>query len=359
MSHPNHFRMRPARLFSLTRMALTAFLLLVPLALGLAGNAQAADAPLPIIVSIVPQKYMLERIAGERVAVSVLVRPGADPHSYEPGPAQMRACASARVWFTIGVPFEDVWLPRIRSAAPNLAVISTIAHIKRLRFADDALLLADLELAHKDRTPAASESGQTPVSSPAAPHPPDVEAGQRKNSAEHEEHHDHKADGAEDPHVWLSPMLVRDMLPLMAKELGKLQPEHATEFRANAEKFAAELEELDERLAGRFEEFSREKRVFLTFHPSWRYFAHNYGLTELAIEMEGKEPGPQGMKAVINVARTYGIRTIFVEPQFPKAAAQAIAANIGAKVVEVDPLAENLPGTYNDLADKLIESFKQ
>ena len=358
MSHPNHSRTRPLRFFSLARLAATAFLLLVPLVLGLIGNAQAADVPLPVIVSIAPQKYMLERIAGDRVTVSVLVRPGADPHSYEPGPAQMRACASARVWFTIGVPFEDIWLPRIRSAAPNLAVVSTIAHIKRLRFADDALLLADLELARKGKTPAASESGPT-ASPPGSPQSSGAKAGQMKNSAAHEDHHDHQADGAEDPHVWLSPMLVRGMLPVMAGELGKLLPEHAVEFRANAEKFAAELEELDERLAGRFAEFPREKRVFLTFHPSWRYFAHNYGLTELAIEMEGKEPGPQGMKAVINAANTYGIRTIFVEPQFPKAAAQAIAANIDAKVVEVDPLAENLPGAYHDLADKLIESFTQ
>lgn len=369
---------RPASRF-LPRLILAAFLLLCPLLAGPAATARA-EAPLPVVVSIAPQKYMLERIAGNRVAVTVLVRPGADPHSYEPTPAQMRACAGARAWFTIGVPFEDVWLPRIRSAAPNLVVFSTISRIKRLRFADDALLLEDLRLSRK-----AGDHSATPVQAPPAGSPPDAKPESHADGDDH--HHDHHGDAAghghdhgdeaghdhadaaghshahgdeaEDPHVWLSPMLVRDMLPDMARELGRLMPEQAAEFRANAKAFAAELETLDENLAGRFADVPRNKRVFLTFHPSWRYFAHNYGLTELAIEVEGKEPGPQSMKEIIDAAKAYGIRTIFVEPQFPRAAAEAIAANIGARVVTVDPLAEDLPATYNDLANKLMESFKQ
>ena len=360
---PISFRFCKRRLLSrfLSRLALAVFLFICPLLVGPVVTALAAEAPLPVVVSIAPQKYMLERIAGDRVAVTVLVRPGADPHSYEPTPAQMRACAGARVWFTIGVPFEDVWLPRIQSAAPNLAVFSTIARIKRLRFADDALLLEDLRLSRKAGERVAAES-------PASKPPPGEE---HEHADETGHQHDHQAaaaghehlhdlgDEAEDPHVWLSPMLVRDMLPDMARELGRLVPERAAEFRANARAFAAELETLDENLAGRFADVPRNKRIFLTFHPSWRYFAHNYGLTELAIEVEGKEPGPQSMKEIINTTRTYGIRTIFVEPQFSRAAAEAIAANIGARVVTVDPLAENLPATYTDLANKLMESFKQ
>jgi zinc transport system substrate-binding protein len=312
MSPPYHPFASLPRILPPARLLPVILLLIVLLFHCPSGKALAVDAPLPVIVSIPPQKHILERIAGERVTVAVPVRPGADPHSFEPSPAQMRTCAAARVWFTIGVPFEDIWLPRIQSSAPKLAIVSTIAHIKRLPFTDDAL-------------------------SPA-----------------HQESH-----GAEDPHVWLSPMLVRGMLPGMTKELSALFPDHAGEFRANADIFAAELQNLDEHLAERFSGFSRDKRVFLTFHPSWRYFALNYELTELAIEVDGKEPGPQSMKAVINAARTYGIHTIFVEPQFPKAAAQAVAANINAKVVELDPLAENLLTTFNALADKLIESFSR
>lgn len=372
MSCPNDFLIRPLRFFQPARLLPAIFLLLAPLFFSLTGNARAADAPLPVIVSIAPQKYMLERIAGNRVAVSTLVKPGADPHSYEPSPSQMRACASARVWFTIGVPFEDVWLPRIRGAAPDLAVVSLIARIKRLSFADDAPLPA-----HDNGNKKSSDSRPASAVPPGSLHPSGTDAAPRTDEVEREDHHEHHQhkehlgnhqheehhghhqhdEDGDDPHVWLSPMLVRAMLSVITRELGRLLPEHAAEFRSNAAAFAEELEKLDKELAERFSAFPREKRVFLTFHPSWRYFAHNYELTELAIEVNGKEPGPQGMEAVIRAAETYGIHTIFVEPQFPEAAARAVAANIGAKVVKVDPLAENLPALYRDLADKLMESF--
>ena len=263
---------------------------------------------------------MLERIAGERVAVTVLVKPGSDPHAYEPDPAQMRACAAADLWFTIGVPFEDIWLPRIQGAVKSLAIVSSIEGISRLRFDDS-----------------------------------------HDHDHVHDKDHDHDADtaGGEDPHVWLSPMLVRSMVPALTRELAQRMPEHAASFHANGKAFANELETLDGQLAVRFAEFPREQRIFLTFHPSWRYFARNYDLTELSVEVDGKEPGSRTMKAIIDAARKHGIHTVFVEPQFPKAAALAIAANIGAKVVEANPLAENLPALYTDMTDKLLESFQR
>lgn len=290
------------------------FMLLLLLLLGT--TAMAAEAPLPLIVSIPPQKYMLERIAGERISVTVLVKPGADPHSYEPSPSQIRHCAEAKAWFTIGVPFEDAWLSRIQSSAPDLAVISSIRNIRRL---------PSEEHAHEEKT--------TPGSSSSDAH------------------------GGEDPHVWLSPMLMREILPDMARDLAKLEPEHAAEFRANARSFADELEALDRDLMARFQAVPPEKRVFLTFHPSWRYYAYNYQLTELSIELEGKEPGLQGMKNVIDAAKRHGIKVVFVEPQFSKTAARAVAEEIGARVEEADPLAEDLPVLYKSMANKLLRSF--
>ncbi len=267
-----------------------------------AGNALAA--PLPVVVSIAPQKYLVERIAGDAVSISVLVTPGSDPHSYEPTPSQMRDCANASLYFTIGLPFEDAWLPRLGSAAKNLRVVSMIKGIQRLPSTD------------KDEAP-----------------------------------------GSEDPHVWLSPMLVRAMLPGIARELGKALPDQAPRFRANAAKLSAELEALDAEIAQMFAAVPQKKRVFLTFHPAWTYFAHNYELKELCIEVEGKEPGPQTMKAVIDAAKAYALNTIFVEPQFPQAAAQAIADALGAKIEKLDPLAEELPENLRQVAKLLAASF--
>lgn len=295
-----------------------------------------AAPPLPVVVSIAPQKYILNRIAGDALAVTVLVKPGSDPHAYEPSPAQMRAAGEAAAWFTIGVPFEDAWLPRITGAAKQLRVVSCLTGITRLSFADDGRILADLNLTLK-----AEKEG----------HP-------EEEGKDFRDGHGHAHPAGEDPHVWLSPMLVRRMLPGLARELGTLIPEQAQIFRANADAFAGELEKLDAELAARFSEFPRERRVFLTFHPSWRYFAHNYQLTELSIESDGKEPGPKSLKVVTDAAKRLGINTVFVEPQFPKASAEAVAAAIGATVVVADPLAEDLPALFRDMTDKLVKSFK-
>lgn len=283
-----------------------------------------------VTVSIAPQKYILQRIAGNaNLQVVVLVRPGADPHSYEPSPAQVRDIETSLAWFTIGVPFEDIWLPRIQKIVPQLKIISSIKGIKRLR-SDES------EHVHNEH-----------------------EHHEHAEEADTQEfNHDH-SHGGEDPHVWLSPMLVREMLPGLAKELGRLFPDKAAEFKANAATFGNELESLDKELAARFDAFPAEQRVFLTFHPSWRYFAYNYQLTELSIEIDGKEPGPRTLQAVLNKAQHSGIRTVFVEPQFSKSAATAIAEAIGAKVETADPLAEDLVVLYNEMTDKLVRSFNR
>lgn len=154
-------------------------------------------------------------------------------------------------------------------------------------------------------------------------------------------------------------MLVREMLTGLTRNLAGMFPEHAAEYRSNARKLKDELEALDADLMQRFAKIPEEKRVFLTFHPSWRYYAYNYQLREISIEVDGKEPGPRSMKETVDTARRYGIRAVFVEPQFPKAAAKAIASSIGAKIYEADPLAENLPELYKSMADMLVESFPE
>lgn len=147
------------------------------------------------------------------------------------------------------------------------------------------------------------------------------------------------------------------MLPRIVEALSARMPEHAETFKTNAELFTAELDALDASLREAFAAVPPERRVFLTFHPTWRYFAREYSLRELSIETEGKEPGPKRMKAIIDTARGHAIRTIFVELQFPKGAARAVAANLDATIVTLDPLAEDLIGMYKDTAAKLLDAF--
>lgn len=284
---------------------------------------QEGSPPLQVLVSIAPQKFLLERIAGDAVSTIVLVNPGADPHTYEPLPSQLSAAASATLWFTIGVPFEDIWTPRITASNPKLKTVLMSSGIQRLPGEGHT---------HHEITHEEEEEG------------------------EHTEDHMHTG---EDPHVWLSPMLVRGMLPVLTRELCRLVPERAAEFRSRAKALDSELEALDAKLALAFKPFPPEQRVFLTFHPSWRYFAANYQLTELSIEVDGKEPGPKKLQEITTAAKKYGITTVFVEPQFPKNAARAIAEALGATIVVSDPLTENLLQLYSDMTEKLVRSFQR
>lgn len=337
-------------------------------------EALAQEPPLPVVVSIAPQKYVVERIAGNLVSVTVLVKPGADPHSYEPGPAQMRECAAAKLYFSIGVPFEEVWLPRIAVINKQLRIVSTIRGMQRSGFSGSLEAEEDPlhdgkhgHITHADRHTPEQQDGGIPASEETHEHH-DMDAHEHgHNHGQHNEPghrhngdvldaHGHQHDG-DDPHVWLSPLLVKQMLPVITEALNEALPGHTATFQANAEAFAEELQDLHEELKSLFAATPESRRVFLNFHPSWGYLAREFGLTELSIEMEGKEPGPRAMKSIIDAAREHGLNTIFVEPQFPTAAASAMAANIKAEVKRIDPLAENLPDNLRQVARALSDSF--
>ncbi len=291
--------------------------------------ASAADAPLQVSVSIPPQKYFVERIGGDLVRTTVMVPPGADPHTYEPKPSQLRGLSGSRIYFSIGAPFEDAWLARIVAAAgPSLSVVPM----------------------HKGVTllPAAA-----PLHSDEAEH--------AEGKEHHEDHHAH-ADGhghdhgTTDPHVWLSPMLVRHMSLAIRDALAKADPAHAATYRANYDRFAADIDAMDKKFADLFAALPQDRRRFLVFHPSWNYFAHNYGLTELSIEVEGREPSPRQLRAIIDLARRERITTIFVQPQFSRRAAQTIATEIGARLVDADPLAEDWAANLERTAKALVQA---
>lgn len=251
--------------------------------------------PVKVFVSVPPQKYFVERVGGNRVRVSVLIPPGADPHTFEPRPASMVELSQARAWFTIGVPFEDNLLPRVAPMNPELEIVRTEKGIVRT------------ESAH----------------------------------------------GGADPHIWLSPRLVKSQAENILAGLIKADPVGERIYRSNARRFQAELDALDREFKTLFAP-AREKS-FLVFHPSWGYLAADYGLRQIAIEVEGKEPKGAELSRIIDLAKEKRIRVIFVEPQFSSRSAGTIAESIGAKVVTADPLAAN----WADNLRKAARAFSQ
>ncbi len=257
----------------------------------------SADDRLRVFVSILPQKYFVEQIGGDHVDVSVMTPPGADPHTYEPKPRQMVALAGAKVYFAVGVSFETVWLEKIAAANPGMRIVHTDAGIKKIPMTSDD--------AH----------------------------GEHRHGEDHDHHHT-----AADPHVWTAPPLVKIMAGTIQTALSEIDPAHGKIYKANLKAFFSEIDKIDQEFN---DLFSKDKNgiSFMVFHPSWGYFAHCYGLNQIPVEIEGKDPKPAQFQSLIEEARTRGIKVIFVQPQFSTRSAETVAQAIGGQVVIADPLA--------------------
>ena len=277
------------------------------------GLVNAARAELHVAVSIPPQAYFVETIGGAHVDVQVMVPANAEPVTYEPTARQMSALSRATLYFATGVPFEKAWLPRFRNANPAMTVIDT-----------------------NDRI-------------------------QRRAMASHDGHAHGEPDtpkqAALDPHVWLSPPLVRLQAEAIRDALVAADPAHAADYHRGFRRLAGEVHALDRDILDALTGIAPSARRFLVFHPAFGYFAASYGLEQMAIEVEGKEPGPRELARIIDSAREHGIRVIFIEPQFAQGAARTIAREIGGQVVTLDPLAHDWPGGMRAIADTLAETL--
>ncbi|NMB46435.1 MAG: zinc ABC transporter solute-binding protein [Firmicutes bacterium] len=255
----------------------------------------AAGKPLSVFVSILPQKYFVERIARSNVKVSVMVRPGADPVTYEPSPRQMAELAHAKAYFRIGVPFEEAWLDRMQKNHPRLLVVDTRKGI-----------------------PLKALSGHHHHSGLDQPVLPEM---------------------VMDPHIWLSPRLAKRQAETICKTLIALDPAHQGDYQRDCAQFLQELDAVDQEIRWILKDAQGGK--FMVFHPAWGYFADEYGLEQIPIEVEGKEPSAKELARTIDLARQQGIRLIYVQSQFSTKPAETIAKAIGGQIVQLDPLAED------------------
>ena len=164
-----------------------------------------------------------------------------------------------------------------------------------------------------------------------------------------DEHHEGPGDhGGLDPHIWLAPPLVKIQAAAIANALKEADPAHADDYQARTDAFFAEIDRLDKELADLFADAKGSR--FLVFHPSWGYFAHAYGLVQVPVEIEGREPKPSQLQDLIELARKHRIKTILVQPQFSSRSARVLAREIGGTVAVADPLAENWPDNLRAVA---------
>jgi zinc transport system substrate-binding protein len=278
----------------------------------LTGSVYPAQGALKAFVSILPQKRFVERIGGDRVKVEVMIPPGASPHTYEPTPGKIKALSSADIYIKVGtgIEFEDSWLSKFRSMNRDMTIVDMAEGIQLLE------------------APGRASFGD-------------------------EDHKNGNNIHEKDPHVWLSLKRLKPQLLNILKGMIRLRPDNAGYFRDNLNRYLKEIDKaskkIEDMLAG------LKSRQFIVFHPSFGYFADDFNLTQIPVEVEGHSPGAKDIKRVIDIAEKRSIKTVFVSPQFPKRSAEVIAGQIGGRVKHLDPLSENYIGNMFSIAESLIE----
>ncbi|MGW8258137.1 MAG: metal ABC transporter solute-binding protein, Zn/Mn family [Thermoguttaceae bacterium] len=278
---------------------------------------QAAE-PLLVFAGLPPAAFLAQRIGGGYVHVESLIQSNQDPHTFEPAPRQIQALAQAQLFLKIGMPFEDQLLEKIRDAHCNLTVVDISRGIEKRAMSNVYSC--------------------------------------RNDAHEHKHLHGNTC-VALDPHVWLSPPLVKILASNVAAALEKADPKHAQAFRTNLARLQRELDELDAKIHAMLKPYSG--RAFYVYHPAFGYFADRYQLKQEAIEAGGKEPLPSQFRRLIQHARAERVKVIFLQAQFDAHNAQAVADAIGARVVSLNDMDHDLLANLRDIAEKIARAFKE
>lgn len=253
-----------------------------------------------VLVSVAPHKFFAEKIAGDTLSIGLMVPAGASSHTYEPTPRQMIEAGKANIWFQIGESFEARAGESLQNHNPNLKLVNLQQGLD---------LLYDHQCAHCSH------------------------------------HHANSVD----PHFWLSARQGKIQAATIANALSERYPQHRELYLQNLQRFQEELDTLDREITAILEPL--KQRMIMVSHPAYAYFCRDYNLKQLSIEFEGKDPTPQQLTSVIRQAQQAHINKIFVQMQYSNKGASLIAKQLGARVVTLDPYAEQYMTTMLDIAN--------
>lgn len=269
------------------------------------------DQKINVMVSILPQIEFVERVGGDLVNVNEMIPPGFSPATYNPSPGQLQKLQSADIYFRIGhISFEKIQIDRLKEINKRMVVVDTSEGIELLSMSDH----------------------------------------------QHEDKEDDSHKEGDDPHIWLSPSLVKIQANKIYESLAEISPENERYFYDNLSLFLDDLEELDKNLRESFKVIEGE--TIFVYHPAFGYLASSYGFFQEAIEIEGKDPSPSQLKEIIDKARDHNVKTIFVQEQFNSDSAEAVAREINGSVIKIDPLARDYFLNLERMAEKIINYSK-
>lgn len=253
-----------------------------------------------VVVSILPQEEFVKSVGGNRVNITVMIPPGASPHTYEATPEQMVKLSKAKMYVKVGSPFEFeiAWLDKLIAINKDMLVVDCSKNIELIQSSDP------------------DEPGM-------------------------------------DPHIWTSVHNASIMVRNICDGLVQIDPANKAFYEENRDAYLEKLDALDKDIRSTLDGIT--SRSFIVYHPAWGYFARDYGLQQLSIEQGGKEPKAAYMARLITEAKANNIKVIFVSPQFDVRNAETIATEIEGRVVIIDPLARN----YLDNMRMVAKAFKE
>lgn len=259
-----------------------------------------------VTVTIEPQRYFAEKIAGDKFKINCVVPAGQSPETYDPTPQQMIQIGRSIAYLRIGpIGFEQAWMDKIRENNPKLQVFDTSEGMNLLTDTEDD------DHAHEHGT-----------------HDHDTHAGE-------EAHHHHH--GGVDPHIWSSIAGAKVVAWNTLNAFIELDPDDTEYFWQNYNKLVDEIDKTNTEIKQLLDPLT--DRTFIIYHPALTYFANEFNLTQLCIEMDGKEPSPAQLKRLVETARANNARVVFIQQEFDQKNAELIAKETGCKLTVINPLA--------------------
>ena len=299
-------RQQVSSIFRVCGLLLLSAGLLYPAGCNLGDESDNNGSKIIIAVTIAPQQEFVEAIGGNKVEVLLIVPPGADLHIAQLDYSQLSKLEQAKIYAKVGsgVEFELTQLDNLLSINPDMLVVDCSIGIK----------LQEITTSYEED----SENDQ----------------------------HDNL-----DPHIWLSPSNAGIMVQNITRGLIQVDPANKSYYEDNRDSYLAKLTQLENDINDSL--FNITNLIFMVYHPAWGYFATSFNLTMIPVEEEGKEPTPAGLAHLIDQAKEYGIKVIFVSPQYRTHNAEAIAAEIDGTVVFIDPLAEDYIDNLRSVAAEM------
>ena len=281
----------------INKIVILVLLLLVPLLCGCISQNELPSGKINVATTIAPLGDFITAVGGDKVEVTVLVPPGAEPHTYEPTPSQMKDVAKAKLYVMNGGGLE-FWMDKVLQVNKEMLIVDSSRGVKLV-----------------------NESG-----------------------------------GETDPHIWISLRNAAIQVNNICTGLIQVDPANGDYYRKNRDDYLLKLKALDGELNRTFA--AKASRIFIVYHPAWTYFARDYNLDQIPILENEKEPGPKYLGSIIDLARRNNITVIFVEPQYNPKSAEVIAQEIKARIVTPDPLGQNYLENMHYAGQEIARSLK-